>query len=320
VQTLTVLLRENRLHIGERFSLSLQRTLRIPDDGRTYPLPPGLGRFPIHAASDYRGRVPGAWGDTEAYFIPLYQREALWIGFDAAPWKPNAVKVGTGGVNAVSGGRWQLQLHGDPQDYLVCPPQLWLDGINAGQGVVRQFVAVPLGLGYTVEAQVTGGESQGGIQFFVYEPKLGRFPAGPQRGLEGGHDVRRRAWPAPGAEMGLGAGGRMSQKIYPDPYGLGAWDPDLMGTAVVHLVNSEQYRAITGQTPPPTPINAQTYTAHGLPWFELYDEDLGDVAPPDVLARVRSIDAMARSDGSALPVEEPINVAPDQIRRLGKDV
>lgn len=319
MQTLAVRMRENRLHFGDRFSLSLQRTLRIPDDGRTYPLPPGLGRFTIHAASDYRGRVPDTWGDSGAYFVALYQREALWIGFDAAPWKPNVVKVGTGGVNAVSGGRWQRQLHGDPQDYLVCPPQLWLDGINTGHGVVRQFVAVPLGLGYTVEAQVAGAESKGGIQFFVYEPKQGRFPDGPQDSVEGWREVRRRAWSAPGAEMGLGAGGRMSQKIYPDPHGLDVWDQDLAGTAVVHLVNSEQYLAITGQAPPQTPVDARTYTAHGLPWFELYDEGRGDVAPPDTLARVQSIDSMARSDGSAPPVEGPVDVAPDQLKRLGKD-
>src|SRR6516162_9818841 len=49
--------------------------------------------------------------------------------------------------------------------------------------------------------------------------------------------------PVAGARMGLAAGGQMSQKIYPDPYGLEAWDQDLAGTAVVHLVNSEQYRA-----------------------------------------------------------------------------
>jgi hypothetical protein len=317
VQTLAVRLRENRLCVGERLSLSLQRTLRIPDDGRTYPLPPGLGRFPIHAASDYRSRVPDVWEICRTYFIPVYQREALWIGFDAAPWKPNAVKVGTGRVNAVSGGRWQRQLQEDPQDYVVCPPQLWLDGINTGHGVVRQFVAVPLGLGYTVEAQVTGAESKGGIQFSVYEPKQGRFPDGPQGGPNGQEDVRRRTWAAPGAGIGLGAGGQMSQKIYPDPYGLEAWDQDLAGTAVVYLVNSAQYRSITGQAPPPTPIDARTYTAHGLPWFELYDESQGDVAPPDALARVQSIDAMARSDGSALPVEESIDVAPDQIKRLG---
>jgi len=39
-----------------------------------------------------------------------------------------------------------------------------LDGINAGQGFIRQFVAIPLGSGVTVEAQLTGKEEQGGIE------------------------------------------------------------------------------------------------------------------------------------------------------------
>ena len=33
------------------------------------------------------------------------------------------------------------------KDYLVCPPQLWLDGIYTGRNTLRQFVAVPLGVG-----------------------------------------------------------------------------------------------------------------------------------------------------------------------------
>jgi hypothetical protein len=43
---LQVTVQDNRVLVGERFSMSLQRTLRIPDDGREYPLPPGLGLFP----------------------------------------------------------------------------------------------------------------------------------------------------------------------------------------------------------------------------------------------------------------------------------
>jgi len=31
--------------LGSRFSFTLQRTLRIPDDEGDYPLPPGLGSF-----------------------------------------------------------------------------------------------------------------------------------------------------------------------------------------------------------------------------------------------------------------------------------
>ena len=29
-----------------------------------------------------------------------------------------------------------------------------------------------------------------------------------------------------GAAMGLGAGGELRQKVYPDPYGVRTWDPD----------------------------------------------------------------------------------------------
>lgn len=59
------------------------------------------------------------------------------------------------------------------QDYIVTPPQPWLDGFSISPGLVRQFVAAPLGEGYTVEAQVTGGEAEGGLQFEV-TPKVMR--------------------------------------------------------------------------------------------------------------------------------------------------
>ena len=46
----------------------------------------------------------------------------------------------------------------DPQDYIVYPDQHWLDGINIGEDFIRQFVATPVGLGDTIEAQLTGVE------------------------------------------------------------------------------------------------------------------------------------------------------------------
>jgi hypothetical protein len=64
-------------------------------------------------------------------------------------------------------------------------------------------------------------------------------------------------------------------------------------------------------------VDAHTYSAHGLPRFELYDESFGDLAPPDALTRVRSTDAVARSEGSPLPADESIDIKPDQIKRLG---
>ena len=53
------------------------------------------------------------------------------------------------------------------QDYMVTPEQQWIDGFATEDGTIRQFVAVPMGDGYTVEAQITGEESTGGLQFVV---------------------------------------------------------------------------------------------------------------------------------------------------------
>ena len=46
------------IHPDARLDIEFQRTLRIPDDGNTYPLPPGLGSFPIYRVEDYATRVP----------------------------------------------------------------------------------------------------------------------------------------------------------------------------------------------------------------------------------------------------------------------
>src|SRR4051812_24101010 len=118
---LKLVVAHDRVRVGERFAVTFQRTLRLPDDGRTYPLPPGLGPFPVHLVEDFADRVPASWLGRGGVFLPMYQREALWLGFDAAWWKPNAVKVGVGHVNALTGAGWDESLHADPQDYLVCP-------------------------------------------------------------------------------------------------------------------------------------------------------------------------------------------------------
>lgn len=304
---LQIQLKNDRLHFGKFFSVSLQRTLRIPDDGRVYPLPPGLGLFPITEVASL-STYPSSWQVNE-FVVPVYQREALWLGFDGPDWRPNAVKVGVGRINAVSGSAWDDVLRDHPQDYLVCPQQPWLDGINAGENLIRQFVATPLGHGYSVEAQLTGVEEHGGIQLIVYEAKPGRFPDAPPPAKP------RYEFASAPMEMGLGAGGRMKQKVYPDPFGIATWDANNHASVVVRLVNSEQYRELTGREPPPTPISAQTYTAHGLPWFDLYDESLGDVTAPESLTGIKSIKEIDREQ-DVTASEESIDLDEGQIRKL----
>jgi Holliday junction DNA helicase RuvB subunit len=176
VRRLPLAIRNDQLLIGRHTRISFNRTLRIPEDGRAYPLPAGFGRLPILRVEDYAERVPEQWLEQGGFIIPLYQREALFLEFAGVQWRPTIGKVSVGRVNAISGKEHDLKIRSHRQDYVVIPDQHWLDGINSGNGLVRQFVAMPLGRGYTVEAQVTDEEKYGGFQLAIFDPRSGRFP------------------------------------------------------------------------------------------------------------------------------------------------
>jgi hypothetical protein len=226
-------IQNNVLHLGEHIAITFQRTLRIPDDGRTYPLPPGLGAFPIRRVADYEGKLPADMERRGGVFIPMFQREAMWMSFSGAA---AALKVGVGKVCAITGRLWDDELtnastKATKQNYVVLGSQPWLDGIATGKGTIRQFIAMPLGSGYTVEGQVTGEETWGGIQLRGFLPRPGDIPMRVYRvrsaelamaqACAAPSPLKRRSKKAASA-MGLGAGGRMKQKIYRDPHGLGA--------------------------------------------------------------------------------------------------
>lgn len=322
---LEVTVKDSMLAFGKSFTLEFQRTLRIPDDGKIYSLPPGLGAFPVLRVDDYAKQVPKRWLERGGVFIPMYQREAMWINLRGRHWKPNAIKIAASKVNAVSGRAWSQELRADIEDYLVSPPQPWLDGINAGEGSIRQFVAMPLGMGYTVEAQVTGEEIFGGVQIIVYEPKPGRFPDEPpardvSSSIETGDigDLLSALDDEGGAEMGLAAGGKMKQKIYSDPHGIETWDLENFGRVYVHIVNSMMFREITGREPPATPVSAKTYAASGLPWFDLYDEGVANIPASQALQAVKSVKEIDHDKGfQAQQDDATVPVANSDVLKLG---
>lgn len=302
-----VVIEDQRIVAGGQVRMGFHRTLRIPTDGRNYPLPPGLGMFPIKAVKDYPN-VPDRWASQNAFFIPMYQREAMWIGFENE-WPPVAIKVAVGTVNAISGRAAGEDSGLERQDYVVCPQQLWLDGINAGPDMVRQFVAMPLGQGYTVEGAIIGSEEHGGIQLSVAQPKPGVVLKRPTR------EQTPVAARTPRKGMGLGAGGQIAQKIYVDPYGVDIWDMASATPIVVYIVNSDEYRDVTGAEPPPTPIDAATYTAANLPWFVLYEEHQKDVPAPESLTRARTVAERDRELGLG-GNEDPVNIDVRQVTPL----
>ena len=130
------------VHNDAVLRIGFQRTLRIPDDDGKYPLPPGLGLFPLRHVDDFPNSVSELWTQHGGVMLPMYQSEALWINFSGD--YPFAIKVAAGKINAVTGEDWTDGLHRDPQDYMVAPDQPWLDGFCVAKGLIRQFVAIPL--------------------------------------------------------------------------------------------------------------------------------------------------------------------------------
>ncbi|MFE5032635.1 hypothetical protein [Streptomyces sp. NPDC056683] len=326
----------NTLRLPGGVAVRFVRTLRLPETG-THPLPPGLGEFPVRRVSDYPDTVPQEWRARGGVMLPVYLREAMWLSF-AGTAEPAALQVGVGKVCAVSGEPWRDRLSRNPQNYLVLPRQPWLDGINSGKGTVRQFVAVPLGLGATVEGQVTGEEVWGGVQLQSFTLRDGPLAEwrraerlrqerlrqerlrGP--GAAGGYGAALPMMsalpaPAPGAApaagpagMGLGVGGSMRQEVYEDDRPPGDWAETPAGRVFVHLVTPPQWQRITGEAPPPSPVDRAAYTRAGLPWYDYYDQDAQDLAAADTLEAVKPVGDWLGNDLEPWQQPDPGQVVP----------
>ncbi len=316
-----IVLRDDRLefrfpevHAQARCSISFMRTLRLPDDNRSYPLPPGLGHFPLRHVDDFGATVPPVWKRHGGVFLPMYQAEAMWIDFNGS--YPMALKIAAGKVCALTGEAWSSELVAQPQSYLVVPDQPWLDGFCIAQGLIRQFVAMPLGEGYSTEEQLTGEARHGGLQILAYpmkadvykarfeQPKLQRLYA----------SLMAEAAYAP-PEMGLAPGGLMRQEVYEDEYGLEAWDLSHSSRCFVHIVNSVQYLEATGEGPPSIPPSAADYARAGLPWFEYYGGDLAVLPGSASLAGLDSVAAKKIKKGEG-ELEDNGPVQPEKLFKL----
>jgi len=315
---MTIKIHNGSIVFDNGFTITLHRTIALPEDGKSHSLPPSRGHFAMKRIEDYKDKVPAAWKDHGGVFIPMFEREAMWLGFSGPT---SAVKVATGKVNAVSGGKWSQELQPptgvdgkDPeQDYMVAPdPQPWLDGFNIGGGQIRQFVAMQMGKSYTVEAQVTGKEDVGGIQVLVIPPKPGAIkvpqytyrdnpeiyaasafescdvpidPLSATRSISGSFNKS--------AEMGLAQGGRMEQKVYEDPHGIEVWDQAKAERVFIHIVNAELWKQITGEKCPESPIAASEYKGA----YFTYDNGHDAVKGSGTLANIKPVSQKDKEHG-----------------------
>jgi hypothetical protein len=365
------------VHADAHCTIEFQRTLRIPDDNRVHGLPPSLGTFPLCHVDDYAGKLPAHWAGHGGVFLPMYQAEAMWIRFSSK--YPFAVKIATGKINAVSGEAWTPQLqHAEhrvgpahdllartpddqasylqqiastpqtrvagAQDYVTIPDQPWLDGFNVGNGQIRQFVAMPLGDGYTVEEQITGEAVHGGLQLIIYplDPRYYTPPRPITRGIAGGlwngypggfvmtnascavANSMSFSASAESAQMGLAPGGLMKQEVFTDRHGIAKWDQTHSAKCFVHLLNSRQFEQVTGRRPPTQAPTAESYTRAGLPWYDYYAEGLRAVPGSDKLRKLDSVAALGNKKGEQpLPENAPVGIvntitlakkAPNEVR------
>ena len=244
----------------------------------------------------------------------MHQSEALWINFNSR--YPFAIKVATGKVCAITGENWVNHLNRHPQDYVVLPNQPWLDGYSVEKGVVRQFVAMPLGDGYTVEEQLTGEAVHGGLQLIAYPMKAMHY----ERLLRHRQAESRKMYCVESrvadCSMGIAPGGTIRQQIYRDKHHFDVWDQRCASRCFVSILNSAQWMAVTGERSPTRPPTAKDYVAHGLPWFDYYDGDQEALKGSSLLAKLKSVVNLSASKDNHLEGNE--TVSPSHIVSLGK--
>jgi len=320
----TLVVRFPDLHEAAVCQIEFQRTLRIPDNNQAHFLPPGLGRFPMEHVEDHADRLPPRWAVHGGVLLPMYQAEAMWINFSRRGGYgrlayPFAVQVAAGKINALTGKAWRNHLGKRRQNYLVVPDQPWLDGFCVRKGLIRQFVAMPLGEGYTAEEQLTESAEHGGLQIIVYPMKLERYEAlleQQQRLVSFSEHFLSCDMLCESASMGLAPGGLMRQEIYEDEYGLDAWDQSRSSRCFVHILNSAQWQAATGKPAPGKPPTAAHYTQAGLPWFDYYDDQLVALKGSNKLAGMDSVATKGVKLGNK-PLADTEAVKPKTVIHLG---
>lgn len=329
----TLVFRFPEVHPDARLEVTFMRTLRIPDDGNDYPLPAGLGEFELRHVDDHAARLPASWVRHGGVMLPMYQAEAMWIDFRSHQvpehWVPYpfAVSVAAGKINALTGEPWSDGLVADPQSYMPVPPQPWLDGFKVEEGVIRQFVAAPMGRGVTAEEQLTRAADTGGLQISVApmrrEAFERRFPRRPrperprfcvQAPVEEPYTVEMVREEQSPFEMGLGLGGRMRQEVYDDSYGVLDWHAGAASRCFVHLLNAPLWPAVTGEPVPHRPITAKDYARKRIPWFDYYGADRA-LEGSKILAGLKSL-AGFEADGGPRLLPDNDSVDPETIVTL----
>lgn len=300
------------VHDEASVTVTVHRTLRVPDDGRTYPLPPSLGTFPAR-------RVPGAESRYPAQIpvlqVPMYQSEALWLGFLESRQGnyPMRIRILSGQTDAVSGERVTLgrdevppdAFPSEPQGFVVVPEQPWLDGFRVDEARVRQFVAEPLGLGRSAEEQLDPDAAPAGGIWIGVEPlnaEIWEAERQRARALSESTMAEYKSMDL-ASSMGLAPGGGIIQQIFTTHRAESEWSGEVQWLRV-ELMSSLAWMHATGRRPPHPPPTSREYTAAGLPWFTYWHAELEALDGPSPFTALQSLGEWDPSAATAVDVPE----------------
>ncbi|KAF7448574.1 integral membrane protein [Pyrenophora tritici-repentis] len=115
----------------------------------------------------------------------------------------------------------------------------------------------------------------------------------------------------PPLEMAVAAGGKIKQGIVADKLA-DHWQSARTTVLNVQILNSAVYRTVTGEDPPTMPIDAKTYARHGLPFYDLYEEQSGISGDFSMIKSIGQIDH--KEDDTATPKIVKIGEQATQLR------
>lgn len=307
--TYMIELKDNKLlisfpdvHKDAHATVEFNRTLRIPNDGQDYLLPPRTDNFELRSAED-NASTATSWKAKSGAKIPMYQSEALQIAFKGD--YPIAIKVGITGINAIDGSSWvegfqpTKSIRAYPQrtvlinqNYIIISKQHHLSYFCDDNGLPAQLVAAPIGLDETTNEQIDGSITGRKLLIEAFPlgsnkweeilekrcahkekiEKYGEFTSMYKSNEEYELDIER-LFTNPNPEHYVERGrGKMRQIQWLDPYESSNWNVGSSSSYWIKICNTLEWEQMTTEKPTHAPFSAKDYANVGLPWFKHYSE------------------------------------------------
>ncbi|KAG9003963.1 hypothetical protein FRB93_010548 [Tulasnella sp. JGI-2019a] len=75
----------------------------------------------------------------------------------------------------------------------------------------------------------------------------------------------------------------------------------MMGLAAGGNIDQKFHIRVTGLRPPPTPITRELYQEQGIPWFILYDDEIGAAEIKTAFKNLKTIESCTHSRATGKP-------------------